>query len=123
MLVEHNAEFLGQPTVSATGKPIPAADSTPPRAPEFRLSDLMTGDPAEVLHVEASGTAVNFLEAEGLRAGTALEILAVGDNRAMLVQIGDRQVTLAAPIADAILVRRPAEDCTANPVAREVIAE
>ena len=74
--------------------------------PPLRLADLKTGEQAEIVYIDAPEGVQDFLTAEGLQPGLHLDVLAVGSNGAMLINIGERQSTLAASIAAEILIKK-----------------
>jgi DtxR family Mn-dependent transcriptional regulator len=113
------AAFLDNPTISVTGKPIPASDPGASLAPPLRLADLIPGELAEILYIDSAQGVEDFLSTEGLQTGIKLEVLAVGSNRAMLIDNGERQCTLAAPITEDILIRKIDEAPAERPALQE----
>jgi DtxR family Mn-dependent transcriptional regulator len=98
------ANYLGQPSVSPQGLPIPEVEGEA-FAPAVRpLSDLAVGESAELLRLEGDRATQAFLVAEGLRPGLRVKLLAVGGNGAMLLEVDDNRLNLAKVITDKILI-------------------
>jgi DtxR family Mn-dependent transcriptional regulator len=117
------AAFLDHPTISAAGKPIPTSDMEISLAPPLRLSDLNSGEIAEILMIDAPPAIEDFFTSEGLQTGVIVEVLAIGSNRAILLNIGESQSTLAAPVAEGILVKKITEDFAGDPTSFREVAE
>ena len=103
------AAFLDHPTISAVGKLIPASDTETFLAPPLRLSDLNSGETAEILMIDAPEATQDFFTSEGLQPGVIVEVLAISSNRTFLINTGGRQSTLATPVAEGVLVKRISE--------------
>jgi len=58
------------------------------------------------VYIDAPEGIQDFLTSEGLQPGVFFEVLAIGSNRAMLINTGERQSTLAASITEEILIKR-----------------
>ncbi len=98
------ANYLGQPTVSPQGLPIPEVGSEA-FAPALRpLSDLAVGESGEVMRLEGDRATQAFLIAEGLRPGLRVKPLAIGGSGAMLLEVGDKRLNLAKAMTDKILI-------------------
>ena len=80
--------YLGSPTASPSGRPIPAGNARPPD-PGLPLTLLQAGDRAQVLQLSASPPENAFLQSAGLAAGQVVTLQAV-DGR------GRRLITLEA---------------------------
>lgn len=98
------ARYLGQPTVSPQGLPIPEVNGKPAGQALRPLSDLAVGEQGEVIRVEADQATHDFLTTEGLRPGLEVKPLAIGAAGAMLLQVGDNRLYLAKAIAETILI-------------------
>jgi DtxR family Mn-dependent transcriptional regulator len=98
------ANYLGQPSVSPQGLPIPEVDGET-IVPALRpLTDLALGECAEVLRVEGDQATQSFLLTEGLRPGVTVKPLAIGSEGAMLLETGDKRLNLAKAVTDKILI-------------------
>jgi DtxR family Mn-dependent transcriptional regulator len=98
------ANYLGQPTMSPQGLPIPEVEGKA-FAPALRpLSDLAVGESGEVMRLEGDPATQAFLIAEGLRQGLRVKPLAIGGNGAMLLEVGDSRLNVAKAITDKILI-------------------
>jgi DtxR family Mn-dependent transcriptional regulator len=82
---ERLANFLGQPAVSPTGEAIPASGENKPIPREHALSNLPAGSQGYLSRITAGTTERAFLSANGLQAGTEVEILATGNQGDCLV--------------------------------------
>lgn len=100
------SDFLGNPTVSPQGKPIPAVEPVLP-APVQPLASLSAGQTAHIAAWETSLPAQKFLESEGLRPGVEITILGTGSTGAMLLRTNGHQLHLDAALAQTILVQIP----------------
>lgn len=96
------AEYLGDPLVGPTGRPIPRRVSSGPGVPRPAsrlLSALAVGASATVTAVTAPDAARAFLEDEGITVGESLELLGAADDGSLLVSAGGRPVRLGASAA------------------------
>jgi DtxR family Mn-dependent transcriptional regulator len=99
------ANYLGQPTVSPQGLPIPEVEGEA-FVPALRpLSDLSVGESGEVMRLEGDPATQAFLITEGLRPGLRVKPLAIGGSGAMLLEAGDSRLNLAKTITDKILIK------------------
>lgn len=103
-IAERLSHFLGQPTQSPLGKPIPAAQAANLPRPERFLLQLKTGEESQVTRIQADAATHAFLIGEGVDPGTPVTVLAVGSNGAMLVAFGERTVHLSERTARTIFV-------------------
>ncbi|MCE5209821.1 MAG: metal-dependent transcriptional regulator [Chloroflexi bacterium] len=103
-IAERLSRFLGQPTQSPLGKPIPAAQAANLPRPERYLTQLKTGEESQVARVQADAATHAFLLAEGVGPGTPVTVLAVGSNGAMLAAFGERTVHLSERTALTVFV-------------------
>ncbi|MDD5371311.1 MAG: metal-dependent transcriptional regulator [Anaerolineaceae bacterium] len=96
---ERLASFLGQPTVCPGGSPIPAADATQTLPREYPLTSLPAGSQGYLSRITAGLSERAFLSANGLQAGTEVELLATGKQGDCLVAPRDAQpIHLAAAL-------------------------
>ncbi|HHC07614.1 MAG TPA: metal-dependent transcriptional regulator [Actinobacteria bacterium] len=99
------AEFLGEPTVSPQGKPIPTADAAPTNAPAaIPIGEAQVSRPVEVVAVEADAAGRSFLAEQGIVPGSRITLLAVAEGGACLVAAGEGRVHVSAELADAVRV-------------------
>lgn len=98
------ARYLGQPTVTPQGLPIPTISGETTDEMLRPLSDLTVGQHAEIMRLDGDPATQAFLTAEGLRPGLEVEPLAIGSGGAMLLAAGDKRLHLAAPIASQVLI-------------------
>ncbi len=105
-VAERLAGFLGHPTTSPRGMPIPDLGVEISLPEDMALSQLEVGRGGQVTRVEAEGAAQAFLTGEGIRPGAAITILGAGSEGAVLVKMEGRQVNLAKGVAEKVWVRR-----------------
>lgn len=98
------ANYLGQPSLSPQGLPIPEVEGEAFALPFRPLSDLAVGESGEVMRLEGDQTTLAFLASEGLRPGLRVKPLAIGGSGAMLLEVGGNRLHLARAIADKILI-------------------
>ena len=98
------AKYLGHPSVTPQGLPIPEVDGGVVTQTLRPLSDLAVGERAEVMRLEGDHAIRAFLTTEGLRPGVAVKPLAIGGGGAMLLEIGDKRLNLAKAVTDKILI-------------------
>jgi DtxR family Mn-dependent transcriptional regulator len=101
---ERLASFLDDPTVSPSGKVIPAGQGEPLPNQSWRLSDLKVGQEGEVLAFQGDDISSSFLRNEGLEPGARVMIEAVSSRGAVLVSVGQKRVSITKEIADKIRV-------------------
>jgi DtxR family Mn-dependent transcriptional regulator len=96
---------LGRPTVSPFGYPIPGEKNTRPLSSR-RLSDLGAGDETEVERVyEEDEDLLRFFDQEGLRPGTAFQVVEVAPYRGTVtIELTGRSLVLGLEAARRIWV-------------------
>ncbi|WP_322511349.1 metal-dependent transcriptional regulator [Chloroflexus sp.] len=87
----------------------PAARPAVESAPQ-PLSACTAGTQGVVTAIDAEPAAVAFLARQGLVAGAAVEVLAVSDDQAVLVQTAEHQLALAPALAARVMLAVPAAD-------------
>jgi DtxR family Mn-dependent transcriptional regulator len=97
--------YLGQPTVSPLGRTIPKGDGLPVADHLPPLSTVQVGQRVEVVRLETELASAAFLRAEGLHPGVPVTVLAIGDQGAMLLQVGERQMTITGSVAENVMVK------------------
>ncbi|HNB53937.1 MAG TPA: metal-dependent transcriptional regulator [Anaerolineales bacterium] len=100
------SDFLGHPTLSPQGKPIPVAEAVRP-TPTQPLATLAAGQTAHIAAWDIPLPAQKFLESEGLRPGVEITVLGTGSTGAMLLSTNGHQIHLDATLTETILVQIP----------------
>ena len=95
--------FLGHPSVSPEGEPIPRTDGSLPARSLLPLAALSAGQRAHVVRYDADEAARAFLDERGVRPGATLAVAATADD-SLLVQVGETHVSLARALAEAVQV-------------------
>jgi DtxR family Mn-dependent transcriptional regulator len=103
--IEQLALFLGEPTVTPLGQSIPASDSVAIQFKDIRLSQLAIEGKGEVMQIEAEQSTRAFLENEALFEGAIVNILGIGRQGDLMIEVGSHTVFLAARIAEKIRVK------------------
>lgn len=97
--------FLGHPTVSFRGNPIPQVEREGVTLFEgMPLSDLQIGESAQVMRVNADALTTNFLFTEGIKPGVHARIVALGSGGDVLVECQDRRIRISAEMSSIIIV-------------------
>jgi len=104
-VAERLAGFLGYPTVSPQGKPIPDLMNRVSLPEDIALSQLEVGQLGQVTQVHTDAAARSFLSSEGFRSGASITVLGTSSAGAMLVSVEGRSVFLAKGLADQIRVK------------------
>ncbi len=103
---ERLADFLGKPSVTPAGKPIPAASSVGLPVPDRSLSSLKVDETAQVSRVVADRPTRSFLQMEGIIPGVEVKVLAIGCQSAMLLStLEGGVIQVAGVLAELIFVR------------------
>lgn len=101
------AKFLGHPSFTPQGLPIPEVNGSGDTHRVQPLSELGVGDCGEVIRMEGDPTTQAFLEAEGFRPGIEVIPLAKGKDGAFLLQVGQDRLHISQVVADSILIAIP----------------
>jgi len=101
---ERLAAFLDYPTVCYHGHPIPSLEEKTAASITIPLAQLAVGEAACVNHIQADPAARSFLQDEGFLPGSRVTALGIGDDRAMLLEINERQIYLTAELAGSVVV-------------------
>lgn len=83
---ERLAEFLGHPSASPQGKPIPPLQAEAPLHCDQPLNAFTPGETGRITQLQGDQATRNFLAGEGLQSGLRLQILGVGEAGAVLVE-------------------------------------
>ncbi len=105
-VAERLSAFLGHPTVSPQGRPIPRAADGAFELSAQPLSALAVGQAGQITHVDAESAAGEFLLAEGVRPGAEIAVLGAGGRGTVLVQVNGHQMTLASTLAEKIFIEK-----------------
>ena len=98
------AKFLGYPSVSPQGFPIPDAASEERQPSYGSLADLAVGEVAEVIRISGEAPLRKFLESEGLKPGTEVSLLAKGTGQALLFMVGENQLQVTRSVAEKVKI-------------------
>ncbi len=98
------AKFLGYPSVSPQGFPIPDTALEENQPSYGSLADLAVGEQAEVMRISGEATLRKFLESEGLRPGTVVSLLARGAGEALLFLVDENQLQITRGVAEKVKV-------------------
>ncbi len=102
---ERLAEFLGFPSQSPTGKPIPAPEGESPVIGDMPVSQLTVFESGVISRIAGDPQVAEFLRSETLSAGSVVQVLASGSHGNLLLQTADgRRIHLSGVIAEAIWV-------------------
>jgi DtxR family Mn-dependent transcriptional regulator len=94
--------FLDYPPVNPEGQPIPRCGKLPDRLTVV-LAQLPAGQRGRVIRCDLEGASRSFVDEQGIRPGVWLEAIATaGDS--ILVQVGEKQVSLAQSLTKAIQI-------------------
>lgn len=81
------SHFLGNPTVSYRGDPIPGSDEGKDILFDgLQATHLQTGQSSTILRIDANPIVTKFLSDEGIRPGVKIRLLAVGENGDVLLE-------------------------------------
>lgn len=112
-VAERLAGFLGHPTTSPQGKPIPDLMMHLRLPEDMPLSQLDVGQAGQVTQVDADAAVHAFLSSEGIQPSTTISVLGAGNAGSMLVGVEGRSVYLSKGLVGQIRVKllesRPSE--------------
>ena len=100
-LSEKLADFLGDPALSPQMQPIPPRENEAPRDSRPLLS-LGVGQRARVVKLPSDDATAAFLRMQHITPGAELKLLAIAQNRAVLLDVAGLQLALDFDIAHAI---------------------
>ena len=98
--------FLGEPTISPGGHPIPGLDGEQSIHNWVPLINLTVGKGGEIANIETQPAVYMYLNEQGLRRGVEVTIEAIGANGSRLVEVEGEFVELSESIAKAIWMVR-----------------
>lgn len=102
---ERLAGFLGNPALSPSNRPIPAAQSGDIHPGILPLNQLGLNTSAQVVEINVDAVACNFLDLQDLRYGSHVILVASTEDGDSLVQTeAGRKIQLTADLARLILV-------------------
>jgi DtxR family Mn-dependent transcriptional regulator len=96
--------FLGHPTISYTGFPIPQGEDEAHLFTGMPISNLKIDDSAQVMRVNGDDVTAKFLSDEGIKPGVMVRIVAIGSNGDLLVENKAKRIRIAADLCANILV-------------------
>ena len=100
-LSEKLADFLGDPALSPQMQPIPPREDELPRDSRPLLS-LGVGQRAHVAKLPSDDATAAFLRMQRITPGAELKLLAIAQNRAVLLDVAGQQLALDFDVAHAI---------------------
>ncbi len=108
--------FLGEPTISPGGHPIPGLDGEHSIHDWVPLINLTVGKGGEIANIETQPAVYMYLNEQGLRRGVEVTIEAIGAHGSRLVEVDGEFVELSESIAKAIwMVRSKPIKISSNP--------
>lgn len=93
--LEH-APSRGRSAVASSSEPQPQAADLPASQP---LTTFSAGTSGHITAINTDAVTRDFLQAQGITPGTALDVLAVGANGSLLLSLGGEHCSLARPVA------------------------
>lgn len=96
--------FLNYPLVSPQNEPIPRISETPLAELAHPLVTAELGKPVRLAAIDTDVMTATFLHQQGLRPGVTLEVVAIGADKAVLVALPGRRLSLAATVAQGLKV-------------------
>ncbi|MGE5221838.1 MAG: metal-dependent transcriptional regulator [Omnitrophica WOR_2 bacterium] len=103
---ERLAAFLGNPSQSPKGHPIPQASSAEFPSPDKPLTQIHAGESGQVAGISSCSSTRAFLASQGILPGVRLGVLAAGQEGDLLVQVQEgHSIHLAQELADTITIR------------------
>lgn len=101
------AAFLGDPSVSPHGRPIPRLTPEESLPSDFQLTQLKINQRSQITRIDADSAVDSFLAGEGLRVGDTITVLGIGNGGASLVRANGCSVYLAENVVNSIWVKDP----------------
>lgn len=101
------AVFLGGPTMTPQGRPIPQLTSKESLNSDILMSQLKINQQSRIMKIDADLAVQTFLSEEGLKAGVIVNVLGIGNTGAILVSADGCSVYLAKNVANCIWVKDP----------------
>lgn len=103
---EKLAAYLGNPSLSPQGLPIPSAQTTLP-ASDLPVATLGLDESGLVTRLEADPAGRAFLQSEGVHVGDSVKVIAISGSGSILIETGiGRSVHLSSRIAQTIWVKK-----------------
>jgi DtxR family Mn-dependent transcriptional regulator len=103
--------FLSYPAVNPQGEPIPRLEGILPTCIIVPISDLEAGQQAHILQCQVGEPARAALDAQGIRPGARVHLLATFE-QSVLIQVDGAHISLARTLADKILIEPIGKDTT-----------
>jgi len=102
------AAYLGEPSSSPEGKQIPAGEPETNLKLDVPLIQLKAGERGAFSRFEADEVTRSFLTQEGIRPGAILNLLGLGGNGNLLVEVDRKTLHLTSQVAEMIWVNKHA---------------
>ena len=99
------SSFLGNPSISPQGKPIPSQGSEPRSIITYSLCEQMVGEQHEVVEVNTDPAITSFLQAKGIQPGAEVTVLARDNDGTILLSSKVGQISLSELLAAKIRTR------------------
>lgn len=101
------SSYLDDPVIGPGGQPIPSFDENQVKPNKISLTGLGVGMSAQVVEVNAHPSVNHFLSAEGLRPGSEIKLVAVGEHGTRLLAVDQGYVEVTEEIAASIQLLPP----------------
>ena len=96
------SSLLDDPVIGPGGHPIPSFDENQVKPIKISLAGLGVGMRAQVIEVNAHASVNHFLSTEGVRPGSEIKLLAVGEQGTRLLAVDQGYVEVTEEIAASI---------------------
>ena len=103
-VAERLSAYLGDPTNTPGGKPIPGGTKTYRPQTEIPLSEVEVGTRGIVRGLDLDSRMQQFLASEGVLRGNEIIVLARGRNGSLLVESQGQHISLSSDITPLVLV-------------------
>jgi DtxR family Mn-dependent transcriptional regulator len=103
-LARRLAAFLAYPDRSPGDEPIPCAFAAGASRPVATLASLAVGQRAQVVEITMDGVVQQYLNAQGVVAGAAVEVLAVSSDGVLLIENARGQLSVCRSLAERVTV-------------------
>jgi DtxR family Mn-dependent transcriptional regulator len=97
------AKYLGHPTFSPQGAPIPKIEDQGETSPLRPMNELPVDSAGEVVRIECDESTVAFLESDGIRPGATFSILGINSMGGILFEAGGKRIHISHSVAACIL--------------------
>jgi DtxR family Mn-dependent transcriptional regulator len=97
-------KFIGEPSVTPEGEPIAGNEMKTSIIPKIPLTNIAIGQTTIIQDILGPHTTTEYLATQGVKSGAEVTLLAIGDQGAVLMELGQEQISLVEKIASKILV-------------------